>query len=378
MLFKEITGQQELKKRLIQSVNGNRISHAQLFLGPEGCGKLALAIAYMQYVNCKARTNEDSCGTCPSCIKYNKIIHPDLHFVFPVNTSKENTKDVNSDTYLAKWRASIIEDPYLSLNGWYETMGIENKQGVINVNDSAEIVKKLSLKSYEAEYKVMIIWMAEKMNIAAANKLLKIIEEPPDRTIFILISEQYEQLVPTITSRTQLIKIKKIKDADLIERLVKKYEIPREKAEQIAFLADGNIVTAKKLLQEGAEEDFFTSFFIQWMRISFGVNVPEVMEWVNTIASVGREKQKNFINYALQMTRECMLMNYASGNNLNKANGSEAVFLQKFSPFIHGGNCLQITEELTKAAQHIERNANPRILFLDLSLRMMKLLKLKA
>ncbi|MDQ3191562.1 MAG: DNA polymerase III subunit delta [Bacteroidota bacterium] len=378
MLFKEITGQQELKKRLIQSVKGNRISHAQLFLGPEGCGKLALAIAYMQYVNCNNRTEEDSCGICPSCIKYNKLIHPDLHFVFPVNTSKENTGIVKSDTYLSKWRSSLIEDPYLSLNGWYETMGIENKQGVINVNDSAEIVKKLSLKSYEADYKVMIIWMAEKMNIAAANKLLKILEEPPDKTIFILIAEQHELLPPTITSRTQLIKVKKIKDSDLIERLLQKHELTQEKAAQVAFLADGNSVMAKKLMQENGNEDFFTSFFIQWMRISFGVNVPEAMEWVNSIATVGREKQKDFISYSLQMTRECMLSNYAPGNNLNKANGSEAAFLQKFSPFIHGGNCLQITEELTKAAMHIERNANPRILFLDLSLRMMKLLKLKA
>ncbi|HET6245541.1 MAG: DNA polymerase III subunit delta [Bacteroidetes bacterium] len=378
MLFKDIIGQQELKNRLIQSVKSNRISHGQLFIGPEGCGKLALAIAYMQYVNCLVRTDEDSCGICSSCIKYNKLIHPDLHFIFPVNTSKENTGAVISDTYLGKWRASIYNDPYLSLNEWYETMGIENKQGVINVNDSTEVIKKLSLKSYEADYKVMIIWMVEKMNTAASNKLLKILEEPPDKTVFILISEQFEQLLPTITSRTQLIKVKKIKDSDLIAWLLKNPDVSKEKASQVAFLADGNRITAKKLMQENAEDDIFTSLFIQWMRISFGVNIPEAIEWTSTIATAGREKQKNFIHYSLQMIRECMLMNYAAGKNLNKANGSEAAFLQKFSPFIHGGNCLQITEELTKAAQHIERNANGRILFLDLSLRMMKLLKLKA
>ena len=378
MLFKEITGQQELKKRLIQSVNDNRISHAQLFLGPEGCGKLALAIAYIQYINCGQRSEEDSCGTCTSCIKYNKLIHPDLHFVFPVNTSKENTGNVSSDTYLAKWRERVTGDPYLSLNKWYEAMGIENKQGVINVNDSSEIIKKLSLRPYEAGYKAMIIWMAEKMNTAASNKLLKILEEPPDKTIFILISEQYEQLLPTITSRSQLIKIKKIREVDLIETLTTKHGISKEKAEQLTFLADGNFVTVTKLMNENADDDFFTSSFITWMRLCFSINVPEIMEWVNELSSAGREKQKNFIDYALQMVRESLLMNYAPDKKLNKANGSEALFLQKFAPYIHGGNCLLINEELNKAVQHIERNANPKILFLDLSLRIMKLLKHKA
>jgi DNA polymerase III subunit delta' len=240
------------------------------------------------------------------------------------------------------------------------------------------VVKKLGLKAYEAEYKAMIIWMAEKMNIQAANKLLKILEEPPEKTIFILVTEQFNQLLPTITSRTQLIKAKKIDDADLVKHLVEKQGLSEQNAQQVAFLANGNYGLAKTMLAEGGEDDFFTSNFINWMRLCYGAKVPEVLQWLEIISKAGREKQKSFFDYALEMVRECLLLNYAPDKNLNRINKNEADFLRKFSPFIHGANCIMITEELNKASHNIERNANPKILFLDLSLKMMKLLRVKA
>ncbi|MBA3900966.1 MAG: DNA polymerase III subunit delta [Bacteroidetes bacterium] len=379
MLFKDIIGQEALKKRLIQSVNDNRLSHGQLFTGPEGSGTLALSIAYIQYINCEARTAEDSCGICPSCIKYNKLAHPDLHFVFPVTSTKAVTgTNIKSDDFILKWREAVVANPYLSINNWYEAMGVENKQGIINVNDSDEVVKKLSLKAYEAEYKAMIIWMAEKMNTQAANKLLKILEEPPDKTIFILISEQFGQLLATITSRTQLIKVNKIDDKDMIKHLVEKQGLSEQNAGQVTFLASGNFNLAKNIMSEGGEDDFFTSNFITWMRLCYGARVPDVMQWLDVISKAGREKQKSFFDYALEMVRECLLLNYSPDKGLNRINKNEAEFLKKFSPFIHGANCILITEELNKASYHIERNANPRILFLDLSLKLMKLLRIKA
>jgi DNA polymerase III subunit delta' len=379
MLFSDIIGQQDIKSRLIQSVRDNRLSHGQLFTGPEGSGTLALAIAYIQYINCEARTENDSCNQCPSCVKYNKLAHPDLHFVFPVTSTKDVTgTSIKSDDFIEKWRNTVISNPYLSINDWYEALGVENKQGIINVNDSDEVVKKLSLKAYEAEYKAMIIWIAEKMNIQAANKLLKILEEPPDKTIFILVSEQFGQLLATITSRTQLIKVRKIDDADMVKHLVHKNGLSEQNAQQIAFLANGNFAVAKTIMAEGGEDDFFTSNFIYWMRICYGAKISEVFQWLELISKAGREKQKSFFDYALEMIRECLLLNYAPDKNLNRINKNEAEFLKKFSPFIHGANCILITDELNKASQHIERNANPKILFLDLSLKMMKLLRVKA
>ena len=377
MLFKDIIGQQAVKKRLIQSVLDNRVSHAQLFLGEEGCGKLALAIAYAQYICCTNKGADDSCGTCSSCVKYNKLVHPDLHFVFPVNTNKSITKDPVSDNFIASWRETLNKDPYLSIDQWYEIIGIDNKQGFISVKESSEIMKKLSLMTYESEYKVMIIWMPEKMNPAASNKLLKILEEPPAKTLFMLVCEQQDQLLPTILSRTQLVKILRIPDAELARALIEKQNIVQELASKISFLAEGNYVEAVKMMNQGEDENYYATTFIQWMRLCFSAKMIEVTDWVEGIASIGRERQKNFLNYALHMVRESLLMNYADPS-LVKLSGNELDFLVKFSPFIHGANCIQLSEELNTAYYHIERNANAKILFLDLSIRMMKLLKIKS
>ena len=379
MLFRNIIGQEAVKKRLIQSVMDNRVSHAQLFLGPEGSGKLALAIAYAQYISCLNKSNEDSCGVCSSCIKYNKLAHPDLHFVFPVNTSSlvEAGKDgLICDFFLKFWRESILQNPYFNLNQWYENIGIENKQGVISAKESNEIVKKLALKTYESEYKVMIIWMPEKMNGSASNKLLKILEEPPEKTLFILVSENQEFLLPTVLSRTQLVKIPKLSDLEITSALVKEKQISQERAIDVAFLCEGNYNEAVKLFDENESEKLYSSKFIQWMRLSYTVKVLDIMDWVEGIAVLGREKQKGFLNYAIRMIRESMMLNYAD-KSMVKLNGEMLDFLSKFAPFIHGANCLQINDEFNKAIEHVERNANPKILFLDLSFKLMKLLKVK-
>lgn len=250
MLFREVVGQQKLKQRLIQSVKENRISHAQLFVGAEGCGSLALALAYAQYVSCENKQQEDSCGSCTSCTKYQKLIHPDLHFVYPVATTKSVTKDPVSDDFIKEWRECILSNPYLGLARWYEAIGVENKQGIINKFESAEIVRKLNLKTFEADYKVMIIWLPEKMNHVAANKLLKMLEEPPEKTLFLLVAENTSLMLQTILSRCQLIKVPKIDSDSMLKALVAKHNISEPTANSISKIANGNFLVALETMDE--------------------------------------------------------------------------------------------------------------------------------
>jgi len=240
MLFKEIIGQEEVKKRLINAVKENRISHAQLFLGKEGFGTLALAIAYAQYICCENKLANDSCGVCSSCIKYQKLVHPDLHFVFPVATNAVVKKKPISNHFLPQWRASLLNDYYLSYKSWQEKIETGNKQLLITKDESIDILKKLNLKTYESAYKIMIIWYPEKFNIASANKLLKILEEPPEKTLFILVAQETEKIINTILSRTQLIKINQINAVALQQAIIKKYQLTEDEALSIAKLADGN------------------------------------------------------------------------------------------------------------------------------------------
>lgn len=380
MLFKEIIGQQAIKQRLIKSVKENRVSHAQLFLGPEGSGNLALAVAYIQYLYCDNRTEEDACGTCPACIKINKLIHPDLHFLYPQVVKKDDEKVRQS--FLANWREAFSENPYLNLNQWYEKMGIENKQGSISVEDSAEILRKLSLKTYESEYKAVVIWMPEKIHPTAANKMLKILEEPPSKTLFLLVAENQDQLLPTVLSRTQLIKINKLTDEDILNTLLNQHAAPYQQAKNIVHLADGNYNEALSLLHQENDENYIgTESFIKWMRMCFSYQkkVGELVSWCEEISKkeVGREKQKNFLQYALHLIRECLLTNYAD-SALVKLDEQEKEFAQKFAPFVHHGNYEQFVKELNDAYFHIERNAYPKILFLDLSFKIGKLLQMKA
>ncbi|MFZ4740984.1 MAG: ATP-binding protein [Bacteroidales bacterium] len=397
MLFKDIIGHKEVINKLIQTVSDNRVSHAQLILGPEGSGKLALAIAYSQFLNCEdkqyfrenhpSRLIGDSCGNCRSCLKFNKLIHPDIHFIFPNATTKKISKNNFSDNFLTEWREFLIENNYyVNLNEWFEKLGVENKQGTINVRDCNEINRILSFKTYESEYKIMIIWMVEKLYHSAAPKILKILEEPPEKTLFLLISENHDQILPTILSRTQLIKLLKVNDHEIVEKLIQNYQIDNETAQSIANHADGSYAEALKLINNIDDEKFNTELLISWLRSSFKGNLNELItkngsiEGLNTLVStfskIGREKQKSFLNYVLKISRYCVLINF-NQSELVKLSSDESNFIRNFYKFISSQNIEAVSDEINKAIYHIERNANSNILFMDLSLKMHKLLNNK-
>lgn len=384
MLFKEIPGHKDEKERLIRSVQEHRVSHAQLFLGPVGSGNLALAIAYAQYIACENKLPEDSCGECPSCKKYAKLIHPDLHFVYPVNKTEDEKKEVTSDTFLETWRSTIIKNPYIDINEWNIALGIEQKLTIINVEEADLILKKLSLKSFEGGYKILIMWMPERMNIASANKLLKIIEEPPDKTLFLLVANNHEELLPTIISRLQLIKISRFQDEDIIETLQNQYDLNQERAKRVTFLSDGSMLAAiemAKMEGEDAENEYL-DYFIEWISMSWNVSkkievMKDICKWAENVGSMGREQQKSFIKYCLYLIRESMMMQ-SGANSLVKLTGKEMDFIQKFALQINIHNSLLLNEAFNGAYSAIERNANGKILFLDLSFKVMKMLRVKA
>lgn len=374
MQFKEVVGHKKIKEKLIHTIKENRVSHAQLFLGTEGSGNLALAIAYAQYLSCEDKQSDDSCGVCSSCKKIQKLVHPDLHFVFPVSTSKSIKKDPVSDDYIAQWREAIIESPYINQSKWYEIIDVENKQGIISKNESYEILKKLNLKTFESEYKIMIIWLPEKMNAFAANKLLKLIEEPPEKTLFLLVSENTEQILQTILSRTQLFKIPKVDNESIRKALCEKAGLSPEKANDIALLANGNYFSALNLINHAEEDNYNFDYFAQFMRLSYQRKLIEIIEWVDEISAIGREKQKSFLVYAIRLVRENFMLNIKN-KGLVFLTQKELEFSEKFSQFIDQENVYQIYDELNRAHSDIEMNAYNKIVFLDLALKMIKLIK---
>ena len=377
MLFKEIVGNLNTKKQLLEGVKNNRVSHAQLFSGKSGSAKLALALAYVQFLNCENRAVNDSCGTCPSCLKYNTLSHPDLHLVFPVLKTKEIRKPV-SDHFVGKWRDFITYNYYGSLNDWIDSFGTENKtgqQGTIYKHEADNIHKKLSLKNYEADYRVVMIWMPERMNLEASNKLLKLLEEPPKGTIFILVSENANQLLPTIVSRLQTIKVPDFTTEDIINHFGENI-FSFEKAKQLKNLTDADFGKINQILNDNENNLDLFNDFSSWMRLSYKMDVQGISKWVDQLATKGRKQQQLFLSYTIKMIRECIIYNFAN-NNLLKANESELAFLTKFSLFIHGENSILVVEKLEESIKAISRNANAKILFFELSLQMVKFLKLK-
>lgn len=377
MLFKEIIGNNSVKKQLIEAVRNNRISHAQLFSGKSGSAKLALALAYAQFLNCENRTTVDSCGICSSCLKFNNLSHPDLHLVIPVLKTKEVQKPV-SDHFIGKWRDFITNNYYGSLNGWIDSFGTENKtgqQGTIYKDEANNIHKKLSLKNYEAEYRVVLIWMPERMNLEVSNKLLKLFEEPPKGTIFLLITENTNQLLPTIISRLQSIKIADFTAEDIVNHFGE-MDLSLEKAKQLRNLTNADLGKITQILEDKEGElDLFSDFSV-WMRLTYKMDVQGISKWVDNLSLKGRKQQNLFLSYAIKMVRECLIYNFAS-DTLLKTNENEFAFLTKFSPFIHEENSVMITEKLEESIKAINRNANAKILFFELSLQMVKFLRLK-
>lgn len=373
MFFKDVIGQEATKKRLIQSVQEERISHAQLFAGPEGSGKLALALAYAQYVSCLDKQNGDSCGQCSSCKKYAKLIHPDLHFVFPVvKTTK--FKEAVSDNFLPEWRNLVSQNAYFNLEDWFNFIGVENAQGLIYSHESEEIIRKLNLKSFEGEYKVMIIWMPEKMHVACSNKLLKMIEEPPVKTLFLLVTENEEEIITTIRSRCQLIKIPGIQPEAMKEAIALNPEAEGRDLDNLVHLSRGNFRKASKLLQQDESSSYNLERFKELMRFAYGRKFMDLFDWINEVSGIGRERQKIFLQYAMGLVRENFVSNLQNAS-LVFMDEEEQAFSSRFSPFINERNIMQIFEELEKAFQHIAMNGNPRIIFTDMSLRIVKLIR---
>lgn len=369
MFFKDIAGQDSIKQKLIHNIKNSRISHAQLFLGPEGSGKLALAIAYARYISCKNPGPEDACGKCSSCVKFNKFAHPDLNFFFPNPSKRQGDKIYMSKDYTAEWREFLERSNYVSLNSWYSQIAIENKQGIINAADCNEIIRVLGYKSYESEYKIVIIWMIEKLYHAAAPKLLKILEEPPPKTLFLLVSENHDQILPTILSRAQLVKIPRLTDEEVKQGLTRIYQFDEKAAEEAAFLADGNFYQALAICQNDDTRENYARFLRDWLRHSYRFDPKEITKAIENLAKLGRERQKSLLNYGLEIFRQCTLLNY-NASTLVKAPADAAEFIEKFSKVLSPQVALQMTEEFSKAIYHIERNANPKILFTDLSLKM--------
>ncbi|MGV8092036.1 MAG: ATP-binding protein [Mangrovibacterium sp.] len=373
MFFREVIGQEAVKNRLIQSAAEARVSHAQLLAGTEGSGNLALALAYAQYVSCTNRQNDESCGECPSCKKYRKLIHPDLHFVFPV-VKTPKYKDPVSDNFIEEWRKMIFTNPYFNLDDWFDFIGVENAQGLIYSNESGEIIRKLNLKSFESEYKIMIIWMPEKMHVACANKLLKMIEEPPMKTLFLLVTENEEELITTIRSRCQLVKVPAIEPEAMASALEQVPGAGERSIENLVHLSRGNYRKALKLIETAGEGNDNLDNFKKLMRFSYGRKFLDLFKWVDDVSGIGRERQKSFLQYALVQVRENFIYNLKKPE-LVFMDEEEASFSSRFSPFINERNVISIADELEKAYLHITMNGNPRIIFTDMALKIVKLIR---
>jgi DNA polymerase-3 subunit delta' len=375
MKFSDIPGHKDVIEKLLRSVKEERVSHAQLFAGPQGSGKLALALAYAQYVSCENKHENDSCGTCKSCVKYEKMIHPDLHFVFPVVKGKKVTDPV-SDNYIEEWREFVKQSPYFTINKWLNSIEVGNAQGMIFASEAAEIIKKLNLKAFESDYKIMIIWLPEKMHTATANKLLKMIEEPPEKTLFILVSEEPDKVISTILSRCQIIKVASVRKEDLIYWLINKYKLSLNKASDIAHVVNGDIVRAADLADNDESISGNLEHFRKLMRHAWKRDVLSIIEWSEEIASTGREAQKNFLSFTLRLIREnFMLTMNQQKNKIVFLAGEESDFSQKFHPFINEKNIFSLTEELNLSHSQIEANGNARIIFLDLALKVIRLIR---
>jgi DNA polymerase-3 subunit delta' len=374
MQFKKVIGQDKVKKQLTSSVIQGRIPHAQLFFGPEGCGSLPLAIAYAQFISCTNRNENDSCGSCPSCHKYEKLAHPDLHFAYPVNTSKDVSKDPVSDDYITQWREQILTNPYFRSNQWYNIIGIENKQGLISKNESELIIRKLNLKSFESDYKILILWLPENMNATSANMLLKLIEEPPDKTVFLLVSEEPNEVLLTISSRTQPVKLSRIDTESIVSGLESLYQLNSSDAQNIARLANGNFIAALELIEQSEENKFNFEKFTNFMRMCYQRNIPLLNTWVDEMSGSGRENLKSFFEYSLKLIRENFIMNLKN-DEIVYLSPAEEEFSKKFHPFINGRNIIAIYSEFNNASSDIERNANVKIVLFDMALKVVKLIR---
>ncbi|MCC9042161.1 DNA polymerase III subunit delta' [Myroides sp. M-43] len=382
MQFSDIIGQSFLKNHLIQSAASGRVPHAQLFIGGEGTGTLPMAIAYAQYLLCKNVGNENNGGNEACNIKFNNLAHPDLHFVYPVANTEAVKKNATSDLFSDQWRAFLKTNKYGNLFDWYSHIDIQNKQGQIGVDEASEVLKKLSLKSYEGGYKIMVIWMADKLNTEASNKLLKLLEEPPAKTVFILIAENEKNILQTILSRCQVLKFAPLNTSEIQEALIQREQCDPQEATIIANQAQGSYNKALSLLNNKANALPFEKWFVQWVRAAFRAKgnaavIQELIEWSEELAALGREQQKQFLEFCIELFRQALLLNYQAPELVYYKTTVDKFKLENFAPFVNGGNITEIYKELGDAIYHIERNGNAKMIFTDLSIKLTRLIHKK-
>lgn len=377
MYFREVTGQEAIIEQLVRDARNGTVPHALLFTGPEGTGKMQTALAFARYLLCDNRdSSEDACGHCPACTKTAKLIHPDLHFIFPViNRSKSSENKTVSDDEIARWREFLLTHDYFSYDEWLDALDAGNSQAMIYANESDSIARKLQLTSSQGGYKVVIIWMPEKMNITCANKMLKLLEEPPARTVFILVSNSPELIIDTIVSRTQRIVFSPIPVSVITERLEGPgYSLEHSQAAGIAHLSGGSWLKAVQALRIDENSAEYLDLFMQMMRLAYARKLRELKILSEDLAGRGREWQKYYLAYCQRMIRENFIRNLQRPE-LNYMNDAEETFSSRFSPFVNERNIEGITYELSECQRHIEQNVNAKMVFLDFVLKLIILLK---
>ncbi|MBQ5705563.1 MAG: DNA polymerase III subunit delta [Bacteroidaceae bacterium] len=376
MFFKDIIGQKSLLAQLSRMVDENRLAHALLLTGPSGNGKLPIAVALARYILCSDRRNGDACGCCPSCVKMDKLVHSDLHFVFPVKKKKNSSSDSApvSDDYIAEWREIFLKEPYFGYSDWLEMLDVENQQPIIYEKESSEILRKLSLKSREGGWKIMIIWLPEKMKEACSNKLLKILEEPPAETLFLLVAESTEHILPTILSRTQRVDIPRILADDIAEALQRRYALDGDTARSIAQQSGGDWEKAESMLRVDNDKRLYLELFMTLMRMAYRRDIMAMKKWSEQVAALGRERQKGMLEYCQRMIRENFIMNFGR-NEMLYLSPEERNFSVNFSPFVNENNIFGIMEEVADAQKHVEQNVNAKMIFFDMALRMIVWIK---
>ncbi len=393
MRFSDIPGNGEVKERLVRAAGEGRVAHAYLFHGEEGSAALPLAMAFAQYLLCADPHDGDACGQCMACQKAESMVHPDIHFSFPGGAVKGlKAKDVRSALFLDQWREIVKKNPYFGLSMWYTHLGMENKQGMIYTAESSEIINKMNLTPYEADRKILILWLPEKLHPSAANPLLKLIEEPPEDTFFLLVSIDPAQVLPTILSRCQRVQVPRTDDESLRSWLGRQYDLGGETLEKMVMMADGNLLRATLMAEEMAGEGVpekegrkqkeaepevsYFDLFRRWMRLSFAFDVEGLAKWVDEISDLGREKQKLFLRYVLHVLRENLMMNlYGAEVQHVRLTEEELVFSKKFYAFIHPDNLNDISRLLEEAWDHIAGNVYGKLVFMDVSLKLHRLLK---
>ena len=381
MLFNETIGQNHIKSHLLKSIENARIPHAQLFVGKTGSGILPIALAYAQAILASNHPlGSKAYENCSS--KVANLVHPDLHFVFPVNTNSKVKKHPFSDLFMEDWRAFVSKNPYGSLYQWLAFLGIEKKQGSINVDEANQMLKKLSLKAYQGGHKIMIIWMADRMNSACANKILKLVEEPPKKTILLLLTEHEEKIIETIQSRCQKLHFPRLSQEDISNHLISQRDVEPKKAKKISHLSGGDYQHALNLINNLGDDAVFEHWFVDWVRTAFKAkgnknSINALISWSEEIAKEGRETQKKFLGYCQETFRQALLKNYRADSLLFFDAPNTKFSIEKFAPFVHQNNIFEISEALEIASYHIERNGNAKIIFTDLSIKLTRLLHAK-